>query len=186
MTTTKYTAILRGINVGGRRKIRMADLRKLFIEWGYSNVATYIQSGNVVFETAITDKMTIASHIKEGIRQQYSFDVPVIVRTAAEMEAVAQNNPFFEGTTNDYQIADIKPLHVTFLQTVPTDEQIAQLAAFDVGNDEYAIVGTAVFIRCKGGYSKTKLTNQLLERKLKVSATTRNWKTVLKLWTMLQ
>ena len=186
MNTIKYVAVLRGINVGGRRKIRMADLRKLFVEWGYDNVATYIQSGNVVFETMEMDSSAIARQISEGIEQHYGFDVPTIVRTASEMEAIIKGNPFFEGTANDFEVADIKPLHITFLQSLPTADCIASLAAFDAGGDEYAIVGKAVFIYCNNGYGKTKLNNQLLERKLKVQATTRNWKTVLRLWAMLQ
>ena len=175
----KYIAILRGINVGGRRKILMVDLKKLFQELGFTNIQTYIQSGNVVFETSSSDdNATLSNKIEQIISKTYGFEVPVILRTANEIEQAISNNPFFKNKT------EVEGLFLTFLKSIPSAVELENIKSFDFSPDKFEIVGKDIFGFCFGKYHKTKLSNQFFESKLKVSATTRNWKTVINLQQM--
>ncbi len=176
---TKYIAILRGINVGGKRKILMADLKELFIEIGFADIQTYIQSGNVIFNTKRKDdNIELANKIEQSIAKNYDFKVPVIVRNVEELNEAISNNPFFEKN-------DIERLHLTFLKEVPETEKLDKIKTYDYSPDKFEIKDKNVFVYCSGKYSDSKLTNKFFESKLKVLATTRNWKTVLKLLELL-
>ncbi len=171
---TGKIAILRGINVGGKRIIRMEDLKLLFTNLGYKNPVTYIQSGNVLFdaENNISD-LKIAFSIEKAIHQKFDFEVPVIVRSVNELKDRIKKNPF--GT------ADINKLHITFLKDKPTQENSEKVESFQYEPDRFAIKGKEIFIYCEGKYHKTKLNNNFFEKQLEIQATTRNWKTLLKL-----
>ena len=174
---TRYIAILRGINVGGHRKILMADLKKLVEKLGCSNVRTYIQSGNVIFDYAGIDKQKeLGQEIESAIKAAYGYDVPVIVRTREELEKAAESNPFLK----DKSIA-IERLSLTFLSDDPTKEAVEKLCEKDLSPDMLVIDGKDVFGCVVDRFSDSKLTNSLFEKTLKVRATTRNWKTVRKL-----
>ena len=176
---TKYIAILRGINVGGKRKILMADLKELFSEIGFADIQTYIQSGNVIFNTKRKDdNIELANKIEQSIAKNYDFKVPVIVRDVEELNEAISNNPFFEKN-------DIERLHLTFLKEVPETEKLDKIKTYDYSPDKFEIKDKNVFVYCSGKYSDSKLTNKFFESKLKVLATTRNWKTVLKLLELL-
>lgn len=166
--------ILRGINVGGKRKILMADLKSMCEELGLKKVTTYIQSGNLIFNS---DKPNseLENELEKAITEKYGFDVPVIVRTQKELENSINNNPFFE------KDADIKQLHLTFLKKKPSKENIEKALTFNYKLDKFKIDNKNVFIFCAGKYHESKLTNNFFEKQLKVGATTRNWKTVMKL-----
>lgn len=169
-------AILRGINVGGKRKILMADLKSMFEKMNFSNVHTYIQSGNVFFDSKKeADNLESASNIEKTIKEEFGFEVPVIIRTPKEIETVINQNPFYKNDT------DIIHLHLTFLNEKPTDENQEKAELYSYEPDKFVLKGKDVFIYCDGKFSKSKLTNDFFEKKLKVGATTRNWKTVLKL-----
>lgn len=173
----RYISILRGINVGGNRKILMKDLKVLFEKMGLSKVETYIQSGNVVFES--DQKLSTADlevKIQQAISETFGFDVPVIVRTVDEWAKSIGNNPFWKEKE-----ADIDRLHLTCLKDVPSPELLEKIKMFQFLPDRYEIIGKDVFIFCAAGYGTSKLTNPFFESKLKVKATTRNWKTVMKL-----
>ncbi len=176
----KYISILRGINVGGNRKILMKDLKSLFEKLSFSNVKTYIQSGNVIFES---DQKVLNTDLEQSIQQEitetFGFDVPVIVRTAEECKESVDNNPFCKEPN-----ADIDRLHLTFLKEIPSPELLEKIKLFQFLPDRYEIIGKDVFIFCAAGYGTSKLTNPFFESKLKVRATTRNWKTVMKLHEM--
>ena len=179
---SKKIAILRGINVGGKRKILMADLRQLFEKLGFSNIATYIQSGNVIFEaTNRSTDIEMATEIEKAILEEYGFVVPVIVKSKEEIVRAVEYNPFYQDKE-----ADIKALHLTFLKESPSSENLAKTATYDYSPDKFVIKDKSVFIFCEGKYHKSKLTNNFFEKKLKVAATTRNWKTVLKLLELSQ
>lgn len=176
----KYISILRGINVGGNRKILMKDLKVLFEKMGLSKVETYIQSGNVVFES--DQKLSTADlevKIEQAITETFGFDVPVIVRTADEWAKSIVDNPFWKEKD-----ADIDRLHHTCLKEVPSPELLEKIKLFQFLPDRYEIIAKDVFIFCAAGYGTSKLTNPFFESKLKVPATTRNWKTVMKLHEM--
>jgi len=168
-----FISILRGINVSGQKKILMADLKALYESLNYKNVRTYVQSGNVVFETADTDPKEIARQIEQKIQDKYGFPVPVIIRTLEELETAVQRHIFFkqDGTDTD-------KLYVTFLADQPAQANLDKMSAFQYAPDEYKIIDQEVYIFCPGGYGNTKLSNTFFENKLKVTATTRNWKTV--------
>ena len=173
----KKIAILRGINVGGKRKILMADLRGLFEDMGFTNIVTYIQSGNVIFNsgTKMTD-IEIGDKIKKAIFDKYGFDVPTIVRSAKEIEQSVKNNPFYKK-----DVSDINHLCLTFLGEKPTEENRLKTETYNYEPDKFIIKEKDVFIYIEEKYHQTKLSNNFFEKKLKVAATTRNWKTVLKL-----
>ncbi len=161
---TTYIALLRGVNVGGR-KLPMADLRATLATLGHTDVRTYIQSGNVVFSAkAVKDRGRSA--IEQAITRDSGLEVTVLVRTPAELSSVLERNPFG---------ADA---YVTFLDSTPTAKQIAAIDPGQYAPDEFVVDGREVFVRCPNGYGRTKLNNTFFERKLATRATTRNYKTV--------
>ncbi|MEQ1733343.1 MAG: DUF1697 domain-containing protein [Bacteroidia bacterium] len=174
-----YLSLLRGINVSGQKSIKMVDLKALYQSLNFTNVTTYIQSGNVVFKSTITNTEELTTLIASKIKQHYNFDVPVQVLTLTELTAIVNNNPYVA-------TAPLEQLHVTILNAIPAPEKLAALAVVPHGNDEYVINHTTVYLRCTNGYGTTKLTNNYLEAKLKTSATTRNWKTINVLLGMMQ
>ena len=178
----KKIAILRGINVGGKRKILMADLKSLFEDLGFKEVITYIQSGNVIFmANNETSNIEIADQIEKSIKSKFGFDVPVIVRSAGDLWNTMKTNPFYKGSTTD-----IAKLHITFLRSKPAQEYLEKIQAIDFSPDKFIVVEKDVFIYCEGKYHQSKLTNNFFEKKLKTTATTRNFKTLEKLCTLSQ
>jgi uncharacterized protein (DUF1697 family) len=166
-------SILRGINVGGKNKIPMAELKTLYEKSGFKNVTTYIQSGNVVFWAEKKEVDSLVGKISQMIFKKYGFNVPVIVRTVDEMQSVINKNPLLKNKG-----IDVEKLHVTFLSEIPAKENLEKIKAHEYKPDEYIIVDREVFIFCPNGYGNTKLSNTFFENKLKVTATTRNWRTV--------
>lgn len=170
----KYISLLRGINVGGHRKILMADLKQMLQNLGAKNPVTYIQSGNVVFEHESSDSTKVSQLIHRNIKSRYGFDVPVVSFTSKYLLNCIENNPFTK-------THELEQLHLTFLSSIPTAENLEYLKNFKSDADDFLIADQVVYIACKRKYSDSKLGNPFIEKKLKVSATTRNWKTVLKL-----
>jgi len=172
-----YIALLRGINVSGHNKIKMADLRELFSNLNFSAITTYIQSGNVIFKSTDIDISKIESSIKEAIKKKFNYDVKVLVITKKDIETVFASNPFLKNKT-----PDITKLCVTFLSGEPTIDGLLRLEdVASKGEDEFKMTDKFLYLHCPSSFAKTKLTNNLIERKLKVDATSRNWKTITKL-----
>lgn len=169
---TTYVALLRGINVSGKNPIKMEALRSLFTTLGYEGVATYVQSGNIVFTGAARSAPKIAETIKRAIVDEFGFEVGVLVRTADELSALAGDNPL------RHRNADPSKLHVTFLERVPRAAKVKALDPSFAAPDEFAVVGQEVFVHCPNGYGRTKINNTFFEKKLGVAATTRNLRTV--------
>lgn len=167
--------MLRGINVSGQKMIKMEALRDMYANLGFEAISTYIQSGNVIFKSESSEIYTLEERISQGVHDTFGFDVPVMVRTQAYFEDIVTQNPFQE---KGYDSAH---WHVTFLSDTPDDILLDKITAGDYGNDEFILHNQALYLYCPNGYGNTKLTNTFFEKKLKVSATTRNWKTVLKL-----
>lgn len=168
-----YISILRGINVSGHKMIKMEELTSLFKSLDFKNVKTYIQSGNVVFQAIETDVHKLAKRIEEKISERFGFEVPVLVKGKKELEAVLQNNPFAKSKDKD-----VLKLHVTFLSHEPDKSYIDKINQLQYLPDEFVIEGSVIYLYCPNGYGNTKLNNNFFESKLKVTATTRNWKTV--------
>jgi uncharacterized protein (DUF1697 family) len=173
----RYVALLRGINVSGQKKIKMLDLRAMCGQMGLQEVQTYIQSGNIIFESSEEDTTVLEKDLKEQIQATFGFDVPVMVLTQTYLQEVAENNPFLEKNPE----LDTKLLHVTFLAKQPAEDLVKALAEKEYGTDEFEVIGSRVYLYFPNGYGRTKLTNNIFEKKLQVAATTRNWRTIGKL-----
>jgi uncharacterized protein (DUF1697 family) len=168
-----YIAIIRGINVGGKKPIKMQALKELCENIGFENIQTFIQSGNVVFKYKKQNNTAIANLFSKNIFETFGFEVPVLVLTLSEIKAIVIANNFLQD-----KMKGIAFMHVTFLEEVPAKEQTEILQKNNFAPDEFFIQGKAVYLYCPNGYSSSKLTNSFIENKLKVTATTRNWKTV--------
>ena len=166
----KYVSLLRGINVSGQKKIRMEELKKLYESLGFKNVQTYIQSGNVIFEFSNTSLSKLRINIEQKIKQVYSFDVKVVIRTREELQSIVKHTPFSKKDNNR--------IYITFLSDMPTHIPTNELTKAKNISEEFFIFGREVYFFCPTGYGKTKLSNIFFEKKLHVFATTRNWKTV--------
>lgn len=179
-----YLALLRGINVSGKKIIKMEDLRKLMGDAGYTNVKTYIQSGNIVFESTEKSKGILAKAIEVLITEHYGFDVTVFVTDKTAVEQAIDNNPLIEG--REEEPSGFKKLYVTFLSDAPTPENMEKLSQAPIGDDLIALVGDILYFKLESKASDSKLSNNLIESKLKLKATTRNWNTTLKLLAMME
>ena len=162
--------MLRGINVSGQKKIRMADLRSLYETLGLKNVQSYLQSGNVVFDSDEQDATKLRKLIESQIETTYGFSVPVLIRTGDNFKRVIENHPFAEEEA-------IRVL-VTFLYELPEKSKWEELGRHKDKVDQFALGEQEIFLLCPGGYGRTKLSNTFFEKKLGVIATTRNWKSV--------
>ena len=174
-----HIALLRGINVGGHKIIKMDQLRKAFEGLGFEDVATYVQSGNVVFKSLKTSAGDLSRKIEEMLLRRFSMSVPVIVRTAEEVGDVLRNNPFLEERG-----IDVSRLHVTFLSLTPQKAAVKGLDAITAGADRFYCCGQEIYLYCPNGFGGTKLSINVFEKVLAVGATTRNWNTVNKLYEM--
>jgi uncharacterized protein (DUF1697 family) len=168
-----YIAILRGINVSGQRLIKMEPLRELFVKMGFEKIATYIQSGSIVFQSIHSDPKKLEKIISAGLKGAFGFNIPVLLLTVEELKAVALNNPFISDDSKDASF-----LHVTFFSAEPEIDLFENLKNGESPGEVIELEGKAIYLYCPNGYGRTRLTNTFLEKKLKVTATTRNWKTV--------
>ena len=162
--------MLRGVNVGGNKKIKMSTLAALYESLGFKDAKTYIQSGNVVFSSHEPSPSALSKRIERAIKESFGFDAAVVVRTKAELEKAIDNNPFKD--------KDPDKLHVTFLSDAPANRTLDVFDAAKDESEEYSISGKEVYLFLPNGYGRTKLSNNFFEKKLNVSATTRNWRTV--------
>ncbi|SMD36653.1 Uncharacterized conserved protein, DUF1697 family [Reichenbachiella faecimaris] len=176
----KYIALLRGINVSGQKLIKMDALRTSLSKLKYENIQTYIQSGNIIFESSETDQRKLEDQIHQNIQDSFGFDVPVIVRSQAEWRTTFNNNPF----VNDRN-EDITKLYVTLLSDEPKSENFEVLLNFRDWPEEMILKGQNLYIFYTMGAGTSKLDLNTIERKLKVQGTSRNWKTTTKLMQML-
>jgi uncharacterized protein (DUF1697 family) len=171
---TAYVALLRAVNVGGRNKVPMQQLRDAVHETGYDDAATYIQSGNIVLTTDAGPD-DVVDGIHECIRATFGLDVDVMVRTVRQLSTVLANNPFHTPG------ADPRTLHVGFFDAAPEADAVTELkikAADAFGDDELAVVGTEIYLHYPNGSGRSKMSGTALERVLGVRVTARNWRTV--------
>lgn len=174
----KYISILRGINVSGQKKIKMAELTALYESLGFQNVVTYIQSGNVIFDSTVQNEEELRDMIERAINERFKFDVPIVIRTNQAIKSIIDHSPF-----GPIDLAkDGTKVLLTFLSAEPAKEKISEIQTYVAEPERLIIKGKEAYLHCPNGYGKTKLTNTFLEKKLEVDATTRNWKTVHKLF----
>lgn len=170
-----YIALLRGINVSGQKIIKMEVLRKSLESLDLANVSTYIQSGNILFRSALADAGKLEALLHDHIEKEFGFDVSVLVVTPDDLRTVIAQNPFA-----DEKIEEPQP-YVSFLSQQPSEQNLEALQAMDFQQDRFIGIDKTLYIHYADGAGKTKLSNAVIERKLKLTATARNWKTVQKL-----
>lgn len=164
-----YAALLRGINLGARNKVSMAELKELFEALGAEGIETYLRSGNVVFTSAM-GAQKLRGAIEQSISRELGLDVTVLLRTHSQLDKLVAGNPFAR--------RDPATLHVTFLAGAPDRARVKALGKGGFEPDELSVAGEHVYLHCPNGYGRSKLSNAFFERELDVAATTRNWKTV--------
>lgn len=176
MKLITYVAFLRGINVSGKRKVPMAELRAMCERLNLQNVKTYIQSGNIVFKSSMVQTNDIAILLHNEIQKHFNFNVPVIVKTVNELSQIIEKNPFVS-----QEDITANRIYFVLLNSLPAIELLENLSEETFENEEYVVIDNCLYLKCALGYGKAKLNNNLIERKLKVLATTRNYRTMNKL-----
>ncbi len=173
-----YIALLRGINVGGHKRIKMADLRAYLSGIGLIDVQSYIQSGNIVFKSESTAKGGLADSIQAVILKEYGFEVPTLILKVEDLERALALNPFKEEA--------LDKVCYTFLDRNPEEDLVAECLKLDYSPERFAIKESMIWLYLANGFGRAKMNNNLFERKLKVHATARNWNTVNKLIAMVK
>jgi uncharacterized protein (DUF1697 family) len=185
---TSHVALLRGINVGGRNKVAMADLREVVTSRGHTGVTTYIQSGNVLFTTADSDTAKLASSLESAITGKFGIWASVVVLTRDELAQVVRDNPYPDEPNP-------KLVHVVFLNTKPPKDLLDRIAAAESAaaakgsHDTVQAIGHALFLHTPGGYGTSELAQALFriigaptgQTEHGIAATARNWATATKL-----
>lgn len=171
-----YIALLRGINVSGHKKIKMADLKVSLVELNFSDVVTYIQSGNIVFKSDDNSINSLEEKIHNKILKDFGFDVPVLVKTPQELIDAITNNPFEKDAAYETKL-----FAVVFLKDKPLAENIELLKTYDYSPEEYILKDKIIYYYAAKGMGNAKMSNNFFEKKLKVQATSRNWRTTQKL-----
>jgi uncharacterized protein (DUF1697 family) len=175
---TRYAVLLRAVNVGGHNKVPMARLREIAEGLGYSDVATYVQSGNLVI-TAAPKAAAVERAVAEALRAELDVDVDVVARTLPELQAVMAANPFSDG------VAAPTKLHVSFLTGAPTAPGAADLDGEQFGRERFALGDRCLYLWYADGAGRSKMAAAPWERWLGVRGTARNWRTVQTLADML-
>lgn len=170
-----YISLLRGINVAGKKKIKMAELKVMYEQLGYTDVISYIQSGNVIFKTKKTAVDQLAKVIKAAIMDTFGFEVPTLILSRASLQKLIEANP--------YKDRDVEPkfLHLTILANPPAAEKAESFKALSFPGEAFSLAERVVYLCLPNGYGRTKLNNNFIESKLKVQATTRNLKSANKI-----
>ena len=170
-----HIALLRGINVGGHHKVPMAELRSAFERLGHAGVASYVQSGNVLFTSTASDELTTVRGIAAALHDRFGFEIPVVVRTTEELATVAAHHPHAAAQPDDAK------LHVIFLADEPAPEAILRLDLARFAPDELTVEGRHLYAHYPHGAGRSKLTVDAIERVCGTTATARNWRSVTRL-----
>jgi uncharacterized protein (DUF1697 family) len=179
-----YLALLRGINLGGRNKVAMADLRQLAESLGHTGVATYIQSGNLIFSSPETDAAALTDALEHGIAQQLGVKSAVVLVSRDELARAVADNPFPDEP-------DPRRVHAVFRRDDRSPEAMAAIDALqqksrDAGSaDEVVVIGRTLFLHTPDGFGRSDLAVKLFSSTTQAAGTARNWATVTKLMTML-
>jgi uncharacterized protein (DUF1697 family) len=166
-----HVAMLRGINLGSRRRVPMAELRTLLTEAGYEDVRTYVQSGNIVLRSR-AKPAEVERALQTLIAERFGLEVPVIVRSRAQLAAVVKANPLGDVAENP------KRYQVSFLNGKPASDVIARLEERAAGDERVIVRGREIYAWHPDGVARSKLWNELAGTGLGVTATARNWTTV--------
>ncbi|MCE5213283.1 MAG: DUF1697 domain-containing protein [Methanobacterium sp.] len=171
-----YISLLRGVNVGGH-KIKMTQLKELYESLQLKEVKTYIQSGNVIFTTEDDNIFHLKNELERELERVFNFHIPLIIITRNELKMVIENNPF----SNE----DPSKLYVTFLLDPSFDISEIEMEKIEDNAEKYFPGKKEIYLFLPNGYGRARLTNNFFEKELKVPATTRNWKTINKLYELI-
>ena len=171
----RYVALLRGINVGGRNMIKMEMLREVVASLGFSNVKTYVNSGNVAFDAKKALDTTIAKKIRDAIEKKLGMDISVMVRSTDKIKEIIAKNPY------DGQFENDKDVHVFFLEKELSPEQRDLLFANGSDVEFITVDGRTIYYMLKISILDSSLGKGFIDKKLKIAATARNWRTVNKI-----
>ncbi|MEC4114732.1 DUF1697 domain-containing protein [Myroides pelagicus] len=169
-----YITLLRGINVSGKNIIKIEALKSLCTTLGLQNIKTYIQSGNIVYQTTTQDPHALSLKIHQTIRDNFGLNISILTMSSEQFEDIVNQNPY--NTTDE-----LSKLYISFINSPPQLNHLDSLNEKKADTELIHITTSAVYLVAAIGYGKTKITNTLIENKLKVTATTRNYKTCLKL-----
>jgi uncharacterized protein (DUF1697 family) len=171
-----YAALLRAVNVGGTGKVKMDELRTMFDSIGLGPAVTYVQSGNVVFQSKSKNVATLAAQIETAIESHFGFRTVVILRSQTELLEIVKRNPF-----NSRKELEPAKLLVSFLAERPTEQAQEKLSQIPISPEELILDGREIFTYYPDGQGKSKLPHSKVDRALGTPGTGRNWNTVLKL-----
>ena len=174
-----YIALLRGINVGGRNKLPMKELKNVLAQLGLQNIKTYIQSGNVIFDSDTAERDTLAQQITEGINNSHGFAPRIMILTLDELETAVAQNPYPQAT------AEPKTLHLYFLATEAPHPNWAKLEERRSKNEQFTLIDKVFYLHAPDGIGRSKLAEQI-EKALGVPTTARNWRSVTKILDLVQ
>lgn len=171
----RYVALPRGINVSGSNMIKMTELKAAIEALGFVNVVTYINSGNLAFDTKKTAEATLVKKIASVVEKLAGRPISVMVREQPVFQEIIANNPF-EGEYKSH-----KEMHVLFLEREVTKDQLAELEAVTPKEERFVAKGREMYLHLPMGVADSAMGRGLIERKLKIAVTARNWRTVEKL-----
>lgn len=170
-----HVALLRGVNVGGKHRLAMDVLARMFESAGCSDVETYIQSGNVVFRCPPARLSACLRAVSRALAEQLGAEIPLVVRAAADFARICRGNPFLA------RGAAPESLHVMLLRDEPAKKDVDALDRERSQGDGFEVRGSEIYLHLPNGVARTKLTNDWFDRALKTRSTQRNWKTMLAL-----
>ena len=171
----RYIALLRGINVGGNTMIKMEELRKTFEALRFENVKSYINSGNLAFDSAMSSEEKLVKKIEQAIEKDFGKLIPTMVREQKDILRVLDSNPF------DGRYESHKEMHVLFMKDEMPAEKQEQLLSQQTDSESFAVIGREIYCHLRLGVADSLLGKGFIDRKLKVPTTGRNWRTVQKL-----
>jgi uncharacterized protein (DUF1697 family) len=168
-----YVSLLRGINVGGHKSVKMEKLRSSLEELGFESVKTYIQSGNVVFKAKKTSTTALSQTIEEKIMEDFGFPASAITRSSDELDQTIEKNPLLKNAA-----IDLAKVHVMFLSEAPDGAALKKIAALAIAPEECRCAAREVYFYFPNGVSQSVYFKTPVDRILAVTTTMRNWKTV--------
>lgn len=171
----RYVALLRGVNVSGKNKLPMALLRDALGKTPFYGVTTYIQSGNIIFNTDL-ETSQCEQIIGDLLKSEFDLNVPVIVKKQDEIKDILKANPFKTRTLDNSKF-----MSFGFLNEIPAPEKVTALIDFSNDLETFRVVDDVIYFYCGVGFGKTKMTNSWFEKKLEVTSTMRNYNTTIKL-----
>jgi uncharacterized protein (DUF1697 family) len=174
-----YIAFLKGVNVSGQKLIKMAELRAMLEKLGYKNVRTYIQSGNVIFEAAKTKNETLAKKVEKDMFKYLGYEVTVVIRSSDDIKSIIAAYPFSKIKNHDqYRV------NVAFLSAEPEKANIKELEILSTDDEMFKVKRSDCYVIYRQGFPDTLTGKNIIEKKLRVKATVRNWNTVNKILTV--